>query len=80
MLAGSGTSGEVVLAATAIEPEEVADAVWEALAGARDREHGNFLVLPHRQVRDYYALRATDTDKWLRGMSRLQQRIEEETA
>jgi hypothetical protein len=34
-------------------------------------------------VRDYYALRATDTDNWLRGMSRLQQRIEqaeEETA
>jgi len=38
---------------------------------------GRFLVLPHPEVRDYYALRAADTDKWLRGMSRLQQRIEE---
>jgi hypothetical protein len=34
-------------------------------------------VLPHPEVRDYYALRATDTDKWLRGMNRLQRRIEE---
>jgi NAD(P)-dependent dehydrogenase (short-subunit alcohol dehydrogenase family) len=76
MLADSGRSGEVVLSATAIEPEQVADAVWDALAGGRDREHGGFLVLPHPQVREYYALRATDTDKWLRGMSRLQQRIE----
>jgi hypothetical protein len=38
---------------------------------------GRFLVLPHPEVRDYYALRATDTDKWLRGMNRLQRRIEE---
>jgi hypothetical protein len=42
---------------------------------------GRFLVLPHPEVRDYYALRATDTDKWLRGMNRLQRRVEEkETA
>jgi hypothetical protein len=41
---------------------------------------GRFLVLPHPEVHDYYVYRATDTDRWLRGMSRLQQRIEEATA
>lgn len=73
MLAGSGRAGEVVLAAAAIEPEQVAD----ALAAAMDE--GRFLVLPHPEVRDYYVHRATDTDRWLRGMSRLQRRIEEGT-
>jgi NAD(P)-dependent dehydrogenase (short-subunit alcohol dehydrogenase family) len=74
MLADSGRAGEVVLMAAAIEPEQVADALWDAMG------EGRFLVLPHPEVRDYYALRAADTDKWLRGMSRLQQRIEEETS
>jgi NAD(P)-dependent dehydrogenase (short-subunit alcohol dehydrogenase family) len=76
MLANSGRAGEVVLADAAIEPERVADALAEAMT------EGRFLVLPHPEVRDYYVNRATDTDRWLRGMSRLQQRIEtaEETA
>jgi hypothetical protein len=74
MLKDSGRAGEVILAGTAIEPEQVAEALWQAMAG------NSFLVLPHPEVRDYYALRATNTDKWLRGMSRLQRRIEEETA
>ena len=73
MLAASGRPGEVVLADTAIEPEQVADALAAAMA------EGRFLVLPHPEVRDYYVLRATDTDRWLRGMSRLQRRIDDET-
>jgi NAD(P)-dependent dehydrogenase (short-subunit alcohol dehydrogenase family) len=73
MLADSGRAGEVVLRDAAIEPEQVADALWDAMAD------GRFLVLPHPEVLDYYRMRATDTDKWLRGMSRLQRRIEEET-
>ncbi len=73
MLAGSGRAGEILLAADAIEPEQVADALWDAMAA------GRFLVLPHPEVRDYYTLRASDTDKWLRGMSKLQQRVEEDT-
>jgi NAD(P)-dependent dehydrogenase (short-subunit alcohol dehydrogenase family) len=73
MLQESGRPGEVVLAATAIEPEQVAEALLNTMA------EGGFLVLPHPEVRDYYALRATDTDRWLRGMSRLQRRIEGET-
>ena len=71
MLAGSGRAGEVVLQQGAIEPEAVADAVWEGMAD------GRFLILPHPEVAGYYALRAEDTDKWLRGMNRLQQRIDE---
>jgi NAD(P)-dependent dehydrogenase (short-subunit alcohol dehydrogenase family) len=71
MLAGSGRAGDVVLKGAAIEPEQVADALWDAMA------EGRFLVLPHPEVLDYYQLRAANTDKWLRGMSRLQQRIEE---
>lgn len=70
MLANSGRAGEVVLAQAAIEPSQVADALAAALA------EGTFLVLPHPEVRDYYVKRATDTDRWLRGMSRLQQRID----
>ena len=71
MLANSGRAGEVVLAGAAIEPEQVADALAAALAD------GSFLVLPHPEVHDYYVHRATDTDRWLRGMNRLQQRVEE---
>ena len=71
MLADSGHAGETVLMDAAIEPEVVADALCAAMIA------GRFLVLPHPEVRDYYALRATDTDKWLRGMNRLQRRIEE---
>ena len=73
MLAGSGRAGDVVLAETAIEPEQVADALVAAMA------EGKFLVLPHPEVRDYYVHRATDTDRWLRGMSRLQRLIDDET-
>ena len=70
MLAESGQAGQVVLADAAIEPELVADALLAGMAA------GTFLILPHPQVRDYYQLRAGDTDKWLRGMNRMQQRIE----
>ncbi len=44
------------------------------LAGiAEDR----FLILPHPQVAEYYQMRASQPDKWLRGMNKMQQRIEE---
>jgi NAD(P)-dependent dehydrogenase (short-subunit alcohol dehydrogenase family) len=71
MLAASGAAGDAVLRPTAIEPEDVADALWDAIAA------GRFLVLPHPEVHDYYVRRATDTDRWLAGMCRLQQQIDE---
>jgi NAD(P)-dependent dehydrogenase (short-subunit alcohol dehydrogenase family) len=71
MLAESGQAGQVVLGDTAIEPEQVASALLAGLAEDR------FLILPHPEVADYYQLRASQPDKWLRGMNRMQQRIEE---
>lgn len=72
MLAASGRAGHVLLAKDAIEPEQVADALLTGI------ETGRFLILPHPQVKEYYGLRASDTDRWLRGMNHLQQRIEEQ--
>jgi NAD(P)-dependent dehydrogenase (short-subunit alcohol dehydrogenase family) len=71
MLADTGDSGQLILAASAIEPEQVADEVM------RSFEDGRFLVLPHPEVADYYVARATDTDRWLKGMNRLQQKVEQ---
>jgi len=71
MLAASGRAAEVVLADSAIEPEQVGGALWDGLAD------GRFLILPHPEVHGYYEHRASDTDRWLRGMNRLQQRLEE---
>ncbi|WP_375546651.1 SDR family oxidoreductase [Streptomyces gossypii] len=70
MLRGTGTTGELVLAPTAIEPEEVADALLDAIAGSR------FLVLPHPETARYYAARAADPDRWLSGMNQIQQKVE----
>ena len=64
-------AGDIVLREAAIEAEEVGEALWEGLAD------GRFLILPHPAVGDYYRMRAEDTDRWLRGMNRVQQRIEE---
>ncbi|MGD0061877.1 MAG: SDR family oxidoreductase [Streptosporangiaceae bacterium] len=71
MLAESGRAGQVVLQDAAIEPERVAEALLAGMA------EGRFLILPHPEVADYYQLRAGQPDKWLRGMNRMQQRIEE---
>src|SRR5579862_2254079 len=46
MLAGSGRAGDIVLKDAAIEPEQVADALWDAMT------EGRFLVLPHPEVLD----------------------------
>ena len=74
LLESSGDTGKAILAGDAITPEEVADAVMAGLAD------GRFLILPHPQVADYYAARATDTDRWLAGMRRLQVKVFEEEA
>ena len=39
-----------------------------------------FLVLPHPEVAAYYAARATDTDRWLGGMRRLQSKLDDHLA
>lgn len=70
MLAATGSAGEIVLTPTAIEPEDVADALFDAMADDR------FLVLPHPEVAAYHRARATDPDRWLTGMNHIQQKWE----
>lgn len=70
MLADAGPVAEVLGRERVLAPAEVADAVSEALADDR------FLILPHPEVADYYRSRAADTDAWLAGMGRLQQKVE----
>jgi NAD(P)-dependent dehydrogenase (short-subunit alcohol dehydrogenase family) len=61
------TAGDVVRAAgSVVEPEQVADAVVEALRDER------FLVLPHPEVLTFFQRKGSDYDRWLRGMRRLQ--------
>jgi len=70
MLDVTGEHGQVLLTPTAIEPAEAADATLRGMAEDR------FLILPHPEVADYYAARATTPDRWLNGMNRLQQAVE----
>lgn len=70
LLDDTGTAGEVLLRAEAIGPEAVAEALWAAM------DAGDFRVLPHPAVHDYAVARASDVDRWLRGMNRLEQRLE----
>jgi hypothetical protein len=70
MLAQEGE--RTFLAAGALEPEQVAQAVVE---GIRDER---FLILPHPEVGEYFQRKASDYDRWLRGMRRLRGRILEE--
>ncbi|ASR39457.1 dehydrogenase [Prauserella marina] len=70
MLAATGAAGALVMGASAIEPEDVAEA---CVTGLSD---GRFLILPHPEVGDYYAARATETERWLAGMNKLQRKVE----
>jgi len=71
MLEESGPLQELLTRDRAVSPDEVAEAVWQALAG------DEFFVLPHPEVRDYYAQRAAHPDAWLAGMNRLQQKLDQ---
>jgi NAD(P)-dependent dehydrogenase (short-subunit alcohol dehydrogenase family) len=55
-----------VLRETALDPEAVAAAVVAGL----DQER--FLILPHPEAAEYFLRKASDYDRWLRGMRRLQ--------
>lgn len=55
-----------------LEPDVVAQDCIDAIREER------FLVLPHPMVADYMARKATDPDRWLHGMRRLQERLEED--
>jgi hypothetical protein len=57
------------LTAGALEPEQIANDVIEAMREER------FLILPHPEVSEYFQRKASDYDRWLRGMRRLRGRI-----
>lgn len=69
MLLGEDGNRETFLRASAIEPEEVAEAVIKGM------EEERFLILPHPEVEEYFRRKATDYDRWLRGMRRLNARV-----
>lgn len=52
-----------------ITTDEVADRVVEGLSDER------FLILPHPEVADYFRAKATDYERWLAGMRKLQARL-----
>ena len=65
-----GPSGNVVrVAGGVLEPEEVAQACVDTIRAE------TFLVLPHPEVAQYMALKATERDRWLAGMRKLQKRV-----
>ncbi len=66
----SGDLQELLSRDCAIEPDDVAEALWQAM------QTDQLLVLPHPEVSDYYAQRAAHPDAWVAGMNRLQQRLE----
>jgi NAD(P)-dependent dehydrogenase (short-subunit alcohol dehydrogenase family) len=60
------------LAAGALEPAQVAQAVVQAIRDER------FLILPHPEVGEFFRRKAVDYERWLRGMRRLRARVLEE--
>lgn len=66
MLARAEFAGGAFLLETAIEPEQAADAVVEGMAEEK------FLILPHPEVAKYFQNKATDYERWLRGLRKLQ--------
>lgn len=75
MLHEAGPAQEVLGRETVLTPEDVAAALVDGL-----HDDTRFFVLPHPEVGDYYALRATQPDRWLAGMRKLQRRLDDHDA
>jgi NAD(P)-dependent dehydrogenase (short-subunit alcohol dehydrogenase family) len=69
MLAAERRQGLDFLTSTALEPEQVAEIVLQGIHDER------FLILPHPEVAEYFSRKATDYDRWLKGMRRLRASI-----
>ena len=70
MLEQSDVQTKAILDAGALTPEQVAEAVVQGLAA------GQFLILPHPEVLEYFRRKASDYDRWIRGMRKLQAQTE----
>jgi len=69
MLEREGVGPAVLAAGGVLDPDDVADAVVDALAD------GRFLILPHPEVAEFERRRAADRDRWLAGMRRVRARL-----
>jgi NAD(P)-dependent dehydrogenase (short-subunit alcohol dehydrogenase family) len=69
LLAQADDRIRALLEPDAVAPSDVAESVISGLAD------GRFLILPHPEVARYMVHRATDPDRWLAGMRRLQDRL-----
>jgi NAD(P)-dependent dehydrogenase (short-subunit alcohol dehydrogenase family) len=65
MLRRAASGGRTFLLDSALDPDQVADAVVRGLAEER------FLILPHPEVAEYFRRKASDYDRWLGGMRKL---------
>jgi NAD(P)-dependent dehydrogenase (short-subunit alcohol dehydrogenase family) len=52
-----------------VSVDQVADSVIDGLAAEK------FLILPHPEVAEYFRRKATDHDRWLRGMRRMRTEV-----
>ena len=64
-MAGTTEEGRAWASRVMISAEQVADTVMAAMAT------GEFLILPHGEVLQYFQNKATDYDRWLGGMRKL---------
>jgi len=69
MILGEDGEQENFLREGALEPEQVAESVIEGLKDER------FLILPHPEVADYFRHKATDYERWLRGLRRMRESV-----
>ena len=68
--ANDGPAGNVVrTAGVVLEPEQVAEVVTRVI------NDETFLILPHPEVAAYAAKKATEHERWLAGMRKLQLRV-----
>jgi NAD(P)-dependent dehydrogenase (short-subunit alcohol dehydrogenase family) len=70
MLQRASAGGRTFLLDSALEPAQVAEEVVKGLTDER------FLILPHPEVAEYFRRKATDYDRWLRGMRRLRSTLQ----
>lgn len=70
MLEEAGPIAAVLMRDATLEPEDIAEATWQAIQDDR------FLILPHPEVAGYYTARAGFTDNWLASMRKIQRKID----
>jgi len=70
LLLNAQWKGFSFLAEGSLEPEQVAEEAVRGLAEER------FLILPHPEVAEFFRRKAADYDRWLRGMRRLQAKVQ----